>query len=123
MISKFQRAIASLLIVSVCGITVPLPAVAAMIDTQSVAGSHNRDRLASMLDRADIVSQLEVYGVNPADVKARVEALTDDEAAQLAGKMDSAPAGGLLGLILIVFLVLVITDLLGYTKIFPFIKK
>lgn len=123
MISRFQRAVASLLIVCVCGITAPLRAVAAMIDTPSVAASSSRDRLASMLDRADIVAQLELYGVNPADVKARVNALTDDEAAQLAGKIDSAPAGGLLELVLIVFLVLVITDLLGYTHIFPFTKK
>jgi hypothetical protein len=94
-----------------------------MIETQSIAASSNRDRLASMLDRADIVAHLELYGVDSADVKARVAALTDDEAAQLAGKMDSLPAGGLLELILIVFLVLVITDLLGYTKIFPFTKR
>ena len=123
MISRFQRTVASLLVVCVCGISVPLPALAAMIETQSVAASSNRDRLASMLDRADIVAQLERHGVDSADVKARVAALTDDEAAQLAGKMDSAPAGGLLELILIVFLVLVITDLLGYTHIFPFTKK
>jgi hypothetical protein len=94
-----------------------------MIETQSVVTSADRDRLASMLDRADIVAQLELHGVNSADVKARVAALTDDEAAQLAGKMDSLPAGGLLELILIAFLVLVITDLLGYTHIFPFTKK
>ena len=123
MISRFQRTVASLLVVCVCGISVPLPALAAMIETQSVATFSDRDRLASMLDRADIVAQLELYGVSSADVKARVDALTDDEAAQLAGKMDSAPAGGLLELILIVFLVLVITDLLGYTHIFPFTKK
>jgi hypothetical protein len=123
MISRFQRAVASLLVVCVCGISVPLPAVAAMIDTPSVAASSNRDRLASMLDRADVVAQLELHGVDSADIKARVAALTDDEAAQLAGKMDSLPAGGLLELILVVFLVLVITDLLGYTHIFPFTKK
>ena len=123
MISRFQRTVASLLVVCVCGISVPLPALAAMIETQSIATFSDRDRLASMLDRADIVAQLELYGVSSADVKARVDALTDDEAAQLAGKMDSAPAGGLLELILIVFLVLVITDLLGYTHIFPFTKK
>jgi hypothetical protein len=122
MISKFQRVIASLLVVCVCGITVPLPALAGMIETQSVATSPNRDRLASMLDRADIVAQLELHGVNSADVKARVAALTDEEAAQLAGKMDNLPAGGLLELILIVFLVLLLTDILGYTKIFPFTK-
>jgi hypothetical protein len=123
MISRFQRAMASVLIVCVCGVAVPLPAMAAMIETQSIAASANRDRLASVLDRADIVAQLELYGVDSADVKARVAALTDDEAAQLAGKMDNLPAGGLLELVLIVFLVLVLTDLLGYTHIFPFTKK
>jgi hypothetical protein len=76
-----------------------------------------------MLDRADVVAQLELYGVKSADVKARVSALTDDEAAQLAGQMDSLPAGGFLELLLIVFLVLLLTDILGYTKIFPFTKS
>lgn len=68
-------------------------------------------------------SQLEAYGVNPADVKARVAALTDAEAADLARNIDTAPAGGILGLILLVFLVLLITDILGLTKIFPFTRS
>jgi hypothetical protein len=123
MISRFHRAIAGLLIVCVSGIAVPSPALAGMIETQSIVTSADRDRLASMLDRADVVAQLELYGVKSADVKARVSALTDDEAAQLAGQMDSLPAGGFLELLLIVFLVLLLTDILGYTKIFPFTKS
>jgi hypothetical protein len=65
-----------------------------------------------------------VYGVSPADVKARVAALTDDEAAELAARIDELPAGGvsILGVALIVFLVLLLTDILGYTKVFPFTK-
>jgi hypothetical protein len=53
-----------------------------------------------------------------------VAALTDEEAAQLAGKLDRLPAGGdgIVGVLLIVFLVLLITDILGLTKIFPFTK-
>jgi hypothetical protein len=60
--------------------------------------------------------------VSPEDVKARVAALTDDEAAQLAGRIDSLPAGGILGLILLVFIILLVTDILGLTKVFPFTR-
>ena len=59
-----------------------------------------------------------------ADVKARVAAMTDDEVTQLAGRFDSLPAGGSTcsRSSLVVFIVLLITDLLGFTKIFPFTK-
>jgi hypothetical protein len=59
--------------------------------------------------------------------KARIAALTDAEAAQLAAQIDSLPAGGdplgaLISAVLIVFLVLLLTDILGFTKVFPFTK-
>jgi hypothetical protein len=62
--------------------------------------------------------------VNPGEIKTRVGALTDAEAAELAGRIDELPAGGvgILGAILIVFLVLLLTDILGYTKVFPFTR-
>ena len=83
--------------------------------------------VASVLSRADVRAQLEAFGVNPTEVKARLAALTDDEAAQLARQIDSLPAGAdggatLLGIAIIVVAVLIITDLLGVTHIFPFIK-
>jgi len=42
--------------------------------------------------------------------------------------MDQLPAGGdaigtILGAALVIFIVLVITDILGFTDIFPFVKK
>jgi hypothetical protein len=62
--------------------------------------------------------------VSPAEVNARVAALSDAEAAELAARIDELPAGGvsILGAALIVFLVLLLTDILGYTKVFPFTK-
>jgi hypothetical protein len=121
MIVTLRRSIAAVLIVCLTGIGMPMPAQAGMLATP--AGSGDRDRIASLVDRADVRSQLEAYGVNPADVKARVAALTDAEAADLALNIDTAPAGGILGLILLVFLVLLITDILGLTKIFPFTRS
>ena len=44
--------------------------------------------------------------------------------AQLAARIDQLPAGGegIIGALLIVFIVLLITDILGFTKVFPFTK-
>jgi hypothetical protein len=114
----FRRLIASLLILS---LALPLPAQAAMVATHDAL---DRERILIVLDRADVQAQLQAYGVRPADVKARVAALTDDEAAELAARIDELPAGGvgILSAILIVFLVLLLTDILGYTKIFPFTR-
>ena len=125
--NQFRRLIASLLIVSLTGLGLPLPAHAGMIGTDSVAASGDRDRIAGLLDRAEVRAGLEAYGVSPADVKARVAAMTDQEVTQLAGQIDRLPAGGdgvggVLFLVVFVFLVLLITDILGFTKIFPFTR-
>jgi hypothetical protein len=124
MIATLRRLVASLLIVSIGGLGLPLPAQAGIIATDAVVAAGERGRIASLLDRADVRAQLQAYGVSPADVKARVAALTDEEAAQLAAKIDALPAGGasILGVILIVFLVLLLTDILGFTKVFPFTR-
>ena len=117
MIALFRRLMACLLMVS-------LPAQAGLVSTESVAAAGSRDRIAVILERADVQSRLEAFGVSPTDVKARVAAMSDAEAAQLAGQIDSLPAGGdVLGAIVLVFIVLLITDILGFTKIFPFTRS
>jgi hypothetical protein len=126
MMNQFRRLIASLLIVSLTALGLPLPAQAGMIGTDSVAASGDRDRIASLLDRAEVRAGLEAYGVSPADVKTRVAAMTDQEVTQLAGQIDRLPTGGdggsILFLAVFVFLVLLVTDILGFTKIFPFTR-
>ena len=122
-----RRLISVVLILSLFGMGLPLPAQAGMLPTESVVPSPAKDRVVTFLDRTDVRAQLESMGVNPADAKARVASLTDDEAAQLAAKIDNLPAGGdgvsaLIGALLIVFIVLLITDILGFTKVFPFTK-
>ena len=121
MIAKMRRLIASLLVIC---LAVPLPSQGAMLATDSVLGAAKREQISRLLDRADVRSRLESYGVKAADVKARVAALTDDEAAALAASIDSLPAGGdgIIGAIVLIFIVLLITDILGFTKIFPFTR-
>jgi hypothetical protein len=125
---KLRRSIAYLLVLSIAGIGLPVPVQAGMISTERLVATTDHTRISQMLDRADVRAKLEELGVKPADVKARVVALTDAEAAQLARSIDNLPAGAdggvgaIVGALVLVFLVLLITDLLGLTKVFPFTK-
>ena len=121
MIATIRRLVASLLVIC---IAVPLPSQGAMLPTDATLGGAQREAIDRLLERADVQARLQDYGVKAADVRARVAALSDDEVAQLAAQIDSLPAGGdsILGLVVLVFVILLITDILGLTKIFPFTK-
>ena len=89
-----------------------------------VSADDARSRLAAALQRDDVVAALQARGVSPEQASARVAALSDAEAAQLAQQIDAVPAGGdVLGTIVFVFVLLLITDILGFTKIFPFTRS
>ena len=121
MTGLFKRLLSSLLIVCLAGLG--LPVHAGMLPTD--AANPARARVLTVLERSDVQAQLHANGVSPADVKARVAAMSDDEVGQLAGQIDSLPAGGsdALTIILVAFLILLILDILGITHIFPFTKS
>lgn len=101
---------------------------AAMIGTEQVHGAtiaqQNQAKIAAALDRPEVLAELEKMGVTKADAQARVAALTDTEAATLANQIDSLPAGGdVVGALLLIFVVLLVTDILGLTKVFPFTRS
>lgn len=123
--NRLRSAIASILIVATAGTALPLPAAAGMIGTESATAAASRDRIGAALARAEVRARLEASGVRVEDVQSRVNALTDDEAAQLAQQLDKFPAGGdgIVGAIVLVFIVLLVTDILGYTKVFPFTRQ
>jgi hypothetical protein len=114
-------------------ITVPYqPLLAAMVPTEAIIDSNNaeeaRDYLKSLISRDDIRELLISHGIDPNEAKARVDSLSDSEAIAVADRIEKLPAGGnaigiIVGAALIVFLVLLFTDILGYTDIFPFVKK
>lgn len=116
-----RRLVASLLIATT--ITTAAPAQAAMLAADAALGAE-RQRIVELLERDDVRGQLAARGVGVDEAKARVAALTDAEAAEIAARIDALPAGGIdvLGVALVVFLVLLLTDILGYTKIFPFTR-
>jgi hypothetical protein len=90
----------------------------------TTAGDANRARILESLNRADVVAELERQGVSPEQARQRIASLSDKDAALLAEKAANAPAGGnIVGAILLVFFVLLLTDILGLTKIFPFTRS
>ncbi|MFQ5757736.1 MAG: DUF6627 family protein [Acidiferrobacterales bacterium] len=108
--------------------TYPAVARAGLISTQAIVeaeqAQQERARVHRLLARDDIAGYLAAQGVDPAQARARVDSLTDAEVRALAARLDELPAGGvgLLEVALIGFIVIVITDALGYTDVLPFIK-
>lgn len=123
------RAVCRILVVTMLALGIQVPyATAAVMGTDTVVGAGQsdqaRDRLKGFLDRADVRGELAKRGIPAELAKQRVDALTDDEVRQAAGKIDSLPAGGsdILGVLVLIFVILLITDILGLTKVFPFTR-
>ena len=107
-------------------------AMAAMIETEVVVDADRaqsaREYLNGFLAREDVTNALITQGIDPQEAKIRINSLTDQEAQFIADKLKQLPAGGdffvaLLIIVFVVFVILLITDIAGYTDIFPFVKK
>jgi Family of unknown function (DUF6627) len=131
-ILQLRRPVALALAAVMFLITGPIHAArAALVTTEQAieqaAPADARARVAAFLARDDVRRQMAALGVDPAEASKRVASLSDGEVQKLAGRLDRVPAGrdgaivAVLGVALIVFLVLLVTDLLGLTDIFPFV--
>lgn len=107
-------------------------AQATLVGTEQVAAAEGvlsaaaqRERVNELLNRADVAAALQERGVDMAQAQARIAALTDAEVAHLAHTLDTAPAGAsdVIGVIVFIFLLLLLTDILGFTKVFPFTRS
>jgi hypothetical protein len=122
--NAFNRWIARFLMVCMVGIGFPMQANAGVVTTDELTTSAEKERVKSFLDRAEVRAQLQNMGVDADSARARVDALTDSEANELAARMDELAAGGnVLGILLTVFIILLITDILGLTRVFPFTRS
>ena len=123
---KFQRPLAWVL--SVLLVLMPvMSAQAAILDTDTLITTARSQQsitgLQQLLGREDAQQQLLALGVDPDQVSERVASLSDSELARINQGIDTLNAGGdsVLGILLIIFIVFVITDVIGATNIFPFI--
>ncbi|GIX23606.1 MULTISPECIES: PA2779 family protein [Caldimonas] len=134
--SRFIRAVALTVSLSMGTLALAQPGQLTLITTEQIArqglspagsdaGAASRERLMAELDRPELQAKLQDWGVSPEQARARVQALTDEEAQQLVARIDQAPAGAgdVLGAIVFIFVLLLVTDILGLTKVFPFTRS
>ncbi len=130
---RVRRALAGGLAALMVLTTVPVGlAHAKMMTTDEVIGQTSldaeRERIRDFLLREDVREQMGLLGVDPDEAADRVANLTDEEVREIAGRLDELPAGEgalgvVLGVALIIFVILLITDILGLTDVFPFVRN
>ena len=121
------------LVILMVMVAVPYQSVlAAMIETEATMGitakgEEARNAIKTTLAREDAQAVLRAQGIDPLEAMARVDSLTDAEAQRIVDEIEELPAGGgffvtfliVVGLIVII---LIITDALGYTNVFTFVR-
>jgi len=107
-------------------------AKAEMIPSETVFAiakqENNRARISAFLSRQDVQLAMVQHGVNPEEAQKRVSCLSDEEVLKVAREIEQLPAGGdgvgaVVGAVVFIFVVLLITDLLGLTHVFPFVNR
>lgn len=131
MLMKMLRPVGFVLILSFLTLNFTVPtAQARMIGTNDVIAeqqnAEHRAKVDAFMAREDVKQVMTQYGVDPIEAQKRVDSLTNEELIKVANAMDELPAGGsavgvIVGAALLVFLVLLLTDLLGMTHVFPFV--
>jgi hypothetical protein len=125
---SIKKFVSSSLIVCMMAASMPFGAQARIISTEEVTApsltSTSRDTVNRFLARDDVRQALLGQGVSVEAATQRVAAMSDAEVVQLAGRVEQAPAGGdVLGILFTVFIVLLVTDIMGLTKVFPFTRS
>jgi len=125
LMKSYKKYLSLLLAIAVMSMSIN-NAGAAMVTNDIFVGQVEQNsakaKLLQTINRSDVKEQLTGLGVSPEDVENRINMMTYEEIAQLNQQIDELPAGGdVLGILLVIFIVFVITDIIGATDIFPFI--
>ena len=128
-----KRVVAAAMAVLMAMASMPIGiANAEMVTTDTVIQQYNstedRTLVMDFMLREDVQQQLTLLGVDPEEAARRVASLSDEEIQGIAGRLEEMPAGEgavgiIVGAVVIIFIILLVTDLLGLTDVFPFVKK
>ena len=95
---------------------------------QLMNASSSSVTIDSFLAKQEVQDKLAELGVSSENIKERMATLTSEEIAQINQQIESMPAGGsaggaILGVLVFIFIVLLVTDILGFTKVFNFTRS
>jgi uncharacterized protein DUF6627 len=95
---------------------------AEMVPTESAAQAQDdRQRLLDLLDRQEVIDELEKYGISKVEATARINSLNDEEVTMIAGKLDELPEGQFMGGVIILFGVPIALMILYFTFYIAFL--
>lgn len=125
---KIMRLTMSWLLSIMLALSPVMSAQAAIVDNDALLAEtptqqHTRDSLQQLFMQDQVREQLQALGVSPEWASERARTLTDADLARINNGAGQLEAGGesVLGVLLVIFIVFVITDIIGATDIFPFI--
>ncbi|PIE37770.1 MAG: hypothetical protein CSA54_00735 [Gammaproteobacteria bacterium] len=100
-----------------------LNAQAGLISNQDLHLENLRGQISQQLDTPALVEALHAQGISREAAEQRIARLSAAELNQLSQRIDELPAGsGFMTFLLVGFAIVVVTDALGYTDLFPFVK-
>ena len=86
-----------------------------------IQGEYSKQQLVSMVSNEDVLAKLEALGVDAQTAQTKISQMTNSELLAFNQQLNDAPAGGIVGTAITVFIVLAVLDLLGVTDLFTFI--
>ncbi|MFV2060182.1 MAG: PA2779 family protein [Gammaproteobacteria bacterium] len=119
----------SVLLTIVVLFSINITVSAAMVSTAQIVNADLARQATIALpglafNRVELEQKLITLGVAPEQVHTRLSSMTDAEITALSSDISELPAGGeVLTILAVLFLVLLFTDIAGYTDLFPFVKK
>ncbi len=121
--SLFKNLVVFIFCLSLTGLGIPMSANAGIIGTDKYLALQDRairiERINDTLMQDRVREQLTSLGVDPEHAQQRVATLSDTDLMALDGRLQDLPAGGVLGLVVAAFLVILILELAGVTDMFP----
>jgi ribosomal protein S8E len=119
-LSKIMMFTLALLIGMSASVQAKIVSSASVMQSQQLV--YNKQQIITLVNSQDIQQQLSNLGVSNKDALARIDAMTASELASFNEHLNDAEAGGILGVIVTVLVVVLVTDLLGITDAYPFIR-
>jgi hypothetical protein len=115
-----------------CVLALQITAVGTMAQAQMISTDTAIERAAPAMDRAQLIDEMQKkevrdemirLGISPDEAEARLAALSDAEVARLVRQAEADKAGAdIVGTLFTVFIILLVTDLLCFTRVFNFTR-
>lgn len=103
-------------------LSVSVGAQAGMVSTEAVHAEQMREQVMAQLSQPEMIELMAAHGVDRQEAAQRIARLTPSELNQLSAAIEDAPAGqGFVSVTIFLFAILVVSDALGYTDLFPFV--